>query len=802
LKAVLLASATALALGGCTTMAQDTAMVETAPAAAPMAAAQAPAAEPQIPVPNNILLAEWTGPYDGVPPFDKVAPEMFPEAIQFGIDEQRREVMAIANNRSLRLSPIRWRRSKKAGERLDRVLSLFGVMTSNMTTPAYQALDKEWSPSCRRPVTRSPSTRSLPAHQTGLRGSADLRPRHQQQRLVTRLYDSFVRRGANLNAQQKEQLSAYNAKLAERFSTFSEKVLADESTYITATEAEMKGVQEDIKAAAGFGGQGAQAPRGDLRHRQYALRGGPVLTFADNRALREKVWRAFVNRGDNGGANDTNQVIAHIVKLRADRAKLLGFSSHAEFRMQDTMAKTPARAQELMMRVWPAAIARVKEEVADMQALARKTDRNLTIEPWDYRYYQEKVRKQRYNLTQEEVKPYFELNNIIEASYWAAGELYGLDFKEITGTVPTWHPDIRVYSVTNRADGKQIGVFYRDDYARTGKRSGAWATTYRSRAGLLGDDIVLGSNNNNFVKPAAGQPVLISLDDAETLFHEFGHAIHYYLSDVYYPSFGGTPRDFVEYPSQVNENWLLTQPVLSRFAKHYKTGQPMPASLIQKIEKPRPSIRASRRRSISPRSGRHGAAHGSDGVVDPDAFERETLTRIGMPKELVMRHRLPQFNHLFSSDAYSAGYYSYLWSETMDADTWAAFEEGRQSVRQGHGAALPRHVALDRQRDRPRRGVSRLPRPGPGRERAAQEARLPDQLSEPAQEGTRRLPPREAPFSCQLAPARLACSHARPASGSRPSTILPAWAEAAVPRTRRPLMPWRIAARRNMLNAA
>ncbi|HEX8553912.1 MAG TPA: M3 family metallopeptidase, partial [Sphingomonas sp.] len=384
-------------------------------------------------------------------------------------------------------------------------------------------------------------------------------------------------------------------------------------------------------------------------------------------------WRAFVNRGDNGGANDTNVTIAEIVKLRADRAKLLGFASHADWRMQDTMAKTPVKAQDLMMRVWPAAVARVKEEVRDQQAIA---GRSITIEPWDYRYYQEKVRQQRYSLSQEEVKPYFALDNIIAASYWAAGELYGLDFKEITGTVPTWHPDIRVYSVTDRKDGRQVGVFYRDDYARTGKRSGAWATTYRSRAGLTNDKIVLGSNNNNFVKPAPGEPVLISLDDAETLFHEFGHAIHYFLSDVYYPSFGGTPRDFVEYPSQVNENWLLTPQVLSRFAKHYKTGEPMPKSLLAKIDASSKFNQGFATVEYLSSALVDMALHTQpDGVVDPDRFERETLARIGMPKEIVMRHRLPQFNHLFSSDAYSAGYYSYLWSETMDADTWAAFEQ-------------------------------------------------------------------------------------------------------------------------------
>jgi peptidyl-dipeptidase Dcp len=675
LKTFLLGGAAALALGACTTTKSET--IETVEAAGDAVAAAAEAAAPGVAVPDNILLADWTGPYDGVPPWDRVTPELFPEAIQYGIDEQRREVLAIADSDEAPTFANTVEAGEKAGQRLDRVLSLFGVMTDNMTTPAYQALEKEWSPklsAASDEIILNPKLFQRIKAVYEARQSAGLDAK--QQRLVTRLYDSFVRRGANLSPEQKAQLTAYNSQLAQKFAVFGEKVLADESTYITATEAELKGVPADVKAAAASAAAERKLAAGSFAIVNTRSAVDPMLTYADNRALREKVWRAFVNRGDNGGTNDTNAVIAEIVKLRADRAKLLGFGSHAEFRMQDTMAKSPAKALDLMNRVWPAAVARVKEEVRDMQALARKSDPKLTIEPWDYRYYQEKVRKQRYNLTQEEVKPYFELNNIIEASYWAAGELYGLDFKEITGTVPAWNPDIRVYSVTERGTGKQIGVFYRDDYARTGKRSGAWATTYRSRAGLLGDDVVLGSNNNNFVKPAPGQPVLISLDDAETLFHEFGHAIHYFLSNVYYPSFGGTPRDFVEYPSQVNENWLLTQPVLSRFAKHYKTGQPMPAALIEKIEKASTFNQGFATAEYLSSAIVDMMLHmDPNGIVDPDRFEREALAKIGMPKELVMRHRLPQFNHLFSSDAYSAGYYSYLWSETMDADTWAAFEE-------------------------------------------------------------------------------------------------------------------------------
>ena len=643
--------------------------------AVPSAAAAAP--QSAAVVPDNVLLKDWTGPYAGVPPFDKVTPALFPPALQFAIDEQRREVLAIANNKAVPTFANTVEALEKTGQRLDRVLSVFGVMTSNMATPEYQALDKEWSPKLSAAYDEIVLNPQLFQRVKSLYDSkATLGLDAKQNRLLTRLYESFVRRGANLDPQQKAQLSSYNQQLATLFAEFSEKVLADESTYIAANEKEMAGVPADMKAAMKAAAKKQKLP-GDV----YAIKNtrsavDPILTFADNRALRERIWRAFVNRGDNGGKNDTNATIAKIVKLRSDRAKLLGFKDHAEWRMQDTMAKSPDRAMDLMMKVWPAAVQRVKEEVAEQQAMAKSLGHKITIEPWDYRYYMEKVRKQKYDLSQEELKPYFELNNIINGSYWAAGELYGLDFKEVTGTIPVWKDDIRVWSVTDRKTGKQVGLFYRDDYAAEGKRSGAWATTYRSRAGLLGDDIVLGSNNNNFVKPGPGEPVLISLDDAETLFHEFGHAIHYFLSNVYYPSLGGSQRDFVEYPSQVNENWLLTPEVLQRFAKHHKTGQPMPQALVDKIQKAQTFNQGFATVEYLSSALVDMMLHrDADGVVDPDAFEKTALAEIGMPKEIVMRHRLPQFNHLFSSDAYSAGYYSYLWSETMDADTWAAFQE-------------------------------------------------------------------------------------------------------------------------------
>jgi peptidyl-dipeptidase Dcp len=676
LKAHLLASATALALGGCTTMTQDTATVGPAAASAPAMAEAAPAPAPAA-LPDNILLADWEGPYEGVPAWDQVRPEQFPEAFQYGIDEQRREVLAIANNPAPPTFANTIEPLEKAGERLGNVGTYFGVMTGNMATPQYQALQREWGPKLAAAgdeIVLNPQLFQRIKAVYDARETSGLNA--EQKRLVEREYESFVRRGANLDDAQKQQLSGYNQKLAGLFAEFSEKVLADESTFITATEAEMAGVPQDVKAAAAAAATERKLPAGSFAIVNTRSAVDPVLTFGDNRSLREKVWRAFVNRGDNGDKNDTNATVAAIVKARADRARLLGYESHAHWRMQDTMAKTPARAQALMERVWPAAVARVKEEVRDQQQLANKLGHRVTIEPWDYRYYQEKVRKERYDLSQDEVKPYFELSNMINGMFWAAGQLYDLDFKENTGTVPVWHPDIRTYEVTDRRDGRTVGLFYMDPYARTGKRSGAWHSAYRTRVGLLGDEIVLNSNNNNFIKPAAGQPVLISLDDAETLFHEFGHAIHYLLVDVEYPSFAGAQRDFVEYPSQVNENWLLTREVLNRFAKHHKTGAPMPQALVDKIEKAQTFNQGFATTEYLSSALVDMALHTDpDGIIDPDKVERETLARLGMPKELVMRHRLPHFNHLFSSDAYSAGYYSYLWSETMDADTWAAFEE-------------------------------------------------------------------------------------------------------------------------------
>jgi peptidyl-dipeptidase Dcp len=675
MKRVFLAGSAMLAMAACTT--NGTAMTDVAtPAGAQAAMTEAPAAA-EVAVPDNILLTEWAGSFDGVPPWDQVRPDLFPAAFQFAIDERAREYAAIAGNSEAPTFANTLEAMERAGQRLDRVQSIFGVMTSNLSTPEYQALDKEWSPKLSAAgdaITLNPQL--FQRVETLYNQRASLGLDAKQTRLLTRNYEYFVRNGAKLDEAQKAQLSGINQQLASAFTEFSARLLKDEGTHTAANAGEMAGVPQDVRDAALAAGKAAGLPPGVFAIRNTRSAVEPVLTFATNRDLRQRVFQAFANRGDNGAASDTNPIIQQIVKLRADRARLLGYPTHAHWRMQDTMAKTPERAMDLMMRVWPAAVGRVNEEVRDMTALARKEGFRGQIEPWDYRFYQEKVRKDRFDLSEDEIKPYFELSNLVKGMFWSAGQLYDLQFKENTGSVPVFHPDVRTFEVTNGKSGETVGLFYLDTYAREGKRSGAWMTTYRSRARLLGDNIVLASNNNNFTKPDAGKPVLISLDDASTLFHEFGHAIHYLLVDVNYPSLGGAQRDFVEFPSQVNENWLLTRPVLDRFATHYKTGAKMPQALVDKIEKASTfnqgfstveylsSALVDMKLHLQP-----------GGQVDPDAFEKATLAELGMPRQMVMRHRLPQFNHLFSSDAYSAGYYSYLWSETMDADAWAAFEE-------------------------------------------------------------------------------------------------------------------------------
>ncbi|HZI66473.1 MAG TPA: M3 family metallopeptidase [Thermoanaerobaculia bacterium] len=683
---LVVASCAVALLASCRTsgpMSPPAATVESAPVATPAASSARAAAQAEVArltaiADQDPLLAAWPGDYGGVPPWDKLNVAVFGKAFETGLALVLAEVDVIAENPEPPTFTNTFVPLEDAGRHTDRSQTLFSILTNNLSTPEVQALDKEWSPKIAAAYDKIVFNQKLFARVAAIHAARDksnLNP--EQRRLVELTYDRLVRAGANLSADDKAKVGKINEELAGLFTDFGNKVLADENTWtVLESQKDLAGLSPSLIAA-----YKAAADERNLAGKWAVVNTrssvDPFLTSSSRRDLREKVWNAFKNRGDNGGENDTNATIARIVKLRAERAKLLGYPTHAHWRMADTMAGDPEKAKTLMMRVWPAAVARVGEEVKDMERLASRDGLKGPFEPWDYLYYAEKVRKAKYDLDQDELKPYFELNNMIAGSFHMAEQLYGLTFTEITGKVPVFLEGVRVWEVKDKATGAHVGLFYGDYFARKGKRSGAWASGYRGRETFTGKTITpITSNNNNFVRGAPGEPVLISLDDAETLFHEFGHAIHSLVSQVNYPGLATTPRDFVEYPSQVHEMWVLTRPILDKFAKHYKTGKPMPDALVKKVDASSKFNQGYTTVEYLESAIVDMEMHTKpDGVVDADAFEREILQKIGAPREVALRHRLPQFNHLFTSDSYSAGYYSYLWSEVMDADTREAFLE-------------------------------------------------------------------------------------------------------------------------------
>nr|WP_231602735.1 M3 family metallopeptidase [Neorhodopirellula pilleata] len=643
------------------------------------------------------MLASWPGPYGGVPPFSTVRVDEFSAAFAEALADAATEFEAIANHPDPPTFENTILAMETAGKTLDRLEVLFDVHASNLNVGPIPDLEREISP-------------KLAAHSDSITQNAKLFERieaiHRDvfesqtvslepdaKRLLDETFKNFVRSGARLNEGDKAKLSQINTRLARLFTDFNQNVLEEEKQHVTwiNDQSDLAGLSESTiesmaAAAKAKGGKASYA----ITNTRSSM--DPFLTYAENRDLREQVWRNFYYRCDNGGEHDNHAIIREILSLRAARATLLDYESHAHWRMESTMAAKPEAAMDLMMRVWKPAVARVADEVADMQAIADAQcdaagQPRIKIEPWDYRYYAEKVRKQKYDLDMAEVRPYLQLSKMTEAMMYCAEELFGMKFQRI-GNLPTFHPDVTVYEVIR--DGQHMGLFYLDPFAREGKRSGAWMTDYREQSGLglSGDSGIpvqtpIVSNNSNFVAGGAGDgdessAVLISWDDATTLFHEFGHALHGLCSRVHYPSQSGTnvARDFVEFPSQILEHWLSTPEVLSRFAVHFETGEPMPRELLDKIE-----------RSSKFNSGFETVEylacaildmklHDRDAAgIDITEFEKTELAAIGMPDELPMRHRLPHFSHLFSSDAYSAGYYSYLWSDALTADAAEMFEQ-------------------------------------------------------------------------------------------------------------------------------
>jgi peptidyl-dipeptidase Dcp len=639
------------------------------------------AMNPELSTNENPLLMKWEGPYGGVPPFDRVQISLFKPALEAAMAEQLAETDAIARNTAAPDFENTIAALERTGGTLDRVSTIYGVWGSTMASPEYQAVQREMAP--RLAAFNDQITQNEPLFKRieavyNSPAKAKLTP--EQQRLTWLYYTNFVRAGARLSPEAKKRLSEINQQLAGLYTKFSQNVLAEETDQfiVLKTEAELAGLPQSLRDAAAAAAETKKQPgTWVIMNTRSSI--DPFLTYSDRRDLREKAWRMFVNRGDNGDEHDNNAIITEILQLRAKRAKLLGYKTHAHWRLENAMAKTPERALELMEAVWKPAVARVHEEVADMQALADKEGAKIKIEPWDYRYYMEKVRKAKYDLDQNEVKPYLQLEKLREGIFWVAGELFNFNFTPVTN-VPVAHPDIRVWEVTDKTTKRHIGLWYFDPYARAGKRSGAWMNAYRSQERVNGEVTTIVSNNANFVKGKPGEPLLISWDDATTMFHEFGHALHGLSSNVTYPSLAGTavPRDYVEFPSQLMEHWLATPEVLQKFALHYQTGKPIPQALVDKINKSATFNQGFATVEYLSAALVDMKLHlAGDKKIDPDAFERETLAQLGMPKEIVMRHRTPQFLHVFANDGYSAGYYSYLWSDVLTADAFGAFVEGK-----------------------------------------------------------------------------------------------------------------------------
>jgi peptidyl-dipeptidase Dcp len=626
---------------------------------------------------QNPLIPKWTGPYGGVPPFDQVKVEYFKPALESAMVECLAEMDRIAGDPEAPTFANTIEAMEKGGRMLDRVGNIYGVYSSTMRNAAFQEVEREMEPKLagfRDKVVQNEKLFKRIAAVYDAREKSGLDS--EQKRLTWLKYQDFARSGARLDDRAKKKLSDINQRLATLYTGFSQNVLADENTALFLDkEADLAGLPQSLReAAAEAAKERGQPGKWAILNTRSSVE--PFLTYSGRRDLRRNVWEAFVRRGDNGNERDNKKIIAEIVKLRGERADLLGYKSHAHWRLEMSMAKTPERATQLMEAVWKPAVKRVAEEVSDMQAVADKEGAGIRIEPWDYRYYAEKVRKAKYDVDDNEVMPYLQLENLREAMFWVAGELLDLHFAPVKD-VPVYHPDVRVWDVKDGA-GKHVALFYFDPYARADKSSGAWMNAYRNQERFDGDVTTIVSNNSNFVKGKPGEPILVSWDDAVTLFHEFGHALHGISSSVRYPSLSGTnvDRDYVEFPSQLLEHWLATPEVLNKYARHCKTGEPIPQSLVKKIE-----------RASKFNKGFENVEYLSSALVDmrmhlaPDKacditeFERGTLSSLGMPKEMVMRHRLPHFGHLFSGDSYSAGYYSYLWADTLSADAFEAFTE-------------------------------------------------------------------------------------------------------------------------------
>lgn len=619
------------------------------------------------------VLSPWTGPHGGFPRFDAIKIADIKPALLKAMEVNRAEIAAIVASNDSATFENTIAALEDTGRSFSRAVRLFHVYCGTMNDKVVQTLEAEMAPVLAAFSDEIIQNGELFARIKAVHDHSTvtaLAP--DQRRLVETLYSDFARQGAELDTEGKARLKGINGKLASLYTTFSQNLLADEENgmIVLDNEGDLAGLPSSVQQGARQAAEGKNQPgKWVIANTRSAME--PFLTYSTRRDLREKGWRLWVSRGDNAGEHDNKPVIRQILELREAKAKLLGFQSYAHWIIADNMAKTPDAAMALCMKVWRAAVARVHEDVAQMKHLA-DADNLQSIEPWDYRFYAEKLRKARYDLDANEVKQYLQLDKMREAMMWAAEQLYGLAFTRVDD-VPVVHPEVTVYEVVR--DGAHVGLWYFDPYARAGKESGAWMSEYRTQETFKEIVAPIVSNNSNFVKGDGA--VLISWDDAQTMFHEFGHALHGLNSNVRYPTLAGTntKRDFVEFPSQLNEHWLRAPEILSRFAVHYQTGEPMPKELLAKIEEAKHFNEGFRTVEYLGAAIYDLKIHAvAAGDIDANEFERRTMRDIGMPAEIVMRHRPTQFAHIFASDGYSAGYYSYLWADTLTADAAEAFE--------------------------------------------------------------------------------------------------------------------------------
>ena len=623
---------------------------------------------------TNPLLGEWTTP-DGVPPYDRIRPEHYEPAFDAALVAARADYRRIADNAAVPTFANTIEAMEGAGRPLGRIASVFFNVASADATDAIQAIEERVTPKLTRLSNETFLDQKLFGRVDRLwkaRATLGLDP--EQARLLEETHEKFVRAGAALQPAARAQVAAINEALAELGVEFGQKLLADQKANdVLLTADDVAGLPGDQRSAAAIAAKAAGREGGYLFPATRSA-AEPFLTASPNRSAREQIWRAFVMRGDNGNANDTNAIIAKLVALRIKRAKLLGAQSHAEFVLEDQMAKTPEAAMDLLMKVYRPALERAKEELRDITAHAAR-DGISTVEPWDWRYYAEQVRKERYALDEAAIKQYMPLDGWVAALFDTTNKLYGITAHE-RKDVPVYADGVRVWEL-READGRKIGLFYADWFARPTKRPGAWMNSLRDENSLFGEQAIV-VNNQNIVPPAPGQPALISIDEAETLFHEFGHGLHGLLSKVRYPSLSGTAvsRDFVEFPSQVYEHWVMEPQVLRKYARN-AAGEPMPEAMMQSLIKARTfnqGYLTVQQLSSAILDMRLHSLTSLPANFDARTWEAAQLKDLGVPEEIGMRHRLAHFSHIFDG-GYSAGYYAYTWAEVMDADGFEAFKE-------------------------------------------------------------------------------------------------------------------------------